>query len=126
MPSVYLAVANAFRSVAADGEKQDGAEFGRDRPGKEMCRLLDIQQEAVDDRPGQAVSGQPFVTEPVDMEDKKKYAQPTGKLYDAFKGSQIIFLLHGLYRLVRGDTGKARYLCEASCNGRIWPVKVYL
>ena len=57
------------------------------------------------------------------MEDKEKHAQPTGELHDAFKGSQIIFLLHELYHLVPEDTSITVYLCKLSCNGRIWPVK---
>ena len=124
MPPADLAVTDALGFVAADGEKQDGAEFGHDGPGKEMRRLLKVQQEAVDDLPGQTSAGQPFVTEPINVEDKETHAQSTGELNDTFQGSQIIFLLHGLYCLVREDTGRTVYLYKLSCEGRIWPVQV--
>ena len=94
MPPADLAVTDAFSSVAADGEEQKGAELGNDGRRKQRRRSLDIQQDAVDERPCQTAAGQPAVTKPIEMEDKEKHAQPTGELHDTFKGAQIIFLLH--------------------------------
>ena len=87
MPPADLAVTDALGSVATNGEKQKSAEFGNHGRREQRRRPLDIQQKAVDESPCQAASGQPLVTKPIEMEDKEKHAQPTGELYDTFKGS---------------------------------------
>ena len=95
MPSADLAIADAFRAVAAQSEEKQGAEFGRYGMREQPRRPLDIQQNTVDKSPCQPALGQPSVAEPVNMEDKEKYAEGAGELHDTFKGPQIIFLLHG-------------------------------
>ena len=48
MSSADLAVTDAFRAVAAQGEEQEAAEFGRYGMGEQQRRPLNAQEDVVE------------------------------------------------------------------------------
>lgn len=80
-----FAVADALCAVAAQGEKQKGAELGNHGPREQTCRLLDVQQDAIGNGVGQNAVGPPFIAEPVGVQNEEKDTETAGELHDAFE-----------------------------------------